>query len=147
MSMLVSRRRSATAVLVTLTMAFVAPACGMIGGDDKAKTTTTPLPTLPPTTATPAATTTVVPQEYIVQAGDSLSKIAKMFGVTVAALVAENGIQDPDKIAEGQRLKIPTPTTTTLAGGAGPPPGATTAPPAAATTAPPATTAAPPPST
>ena len=145
MSMQGSRRRSATAVLVALTMALVAPACGMIGGDDKAKTTTTPLPTLPPTTAAPAATTTVVPSEYIVQAGDSLSKIAKMFGVTVAALVAENGIQDPDKIVEGQRLKIPTPTTTTSAGGAAPPPGATTAPPA--TTTPPATTAPAPPST
>jgi lipoprotein NlpD len=144
--MLGSRRRSATAVLVALTMALVAPACGMIGGDDKPKTTTTPLPTLPPTTAAPAVTTTVVPQEYIVQAGDSLSKIAKMFGVTVAALVAENAIQDPDKIVEGQRLKIPTPTTTTAAGGAAPPPGATTAPPPA-TTAPPVTTAPPPAST
>jgi LysM repeat protein len=128
--MLGSRRRSATAVLMTVTMGLVAPACGMIGGDDKPKTTTTPLATLPPTTAAPATTTTVVPQEYIVQAGDSLSKIAKMFGVTVAALVAENNITDPDKIAEGQRLKIPTPTTTTSAGGAAPPPGATTAPPA-----------------
>ena len=141
MSMLVSRRRS-VAVLVAMTLAMVTPACGMIGGDDKPKTTTTPLPTLPPTTAAPAATTTVVPQEYIVQSGDSLSKIAKMFGVTVAALVAENGIQDPDKIVEGQRLKIPAPTTTTSAGGAAPPPGATTT--AAPTTAAPTTTTAPP---
>jgi LysM repeat protein len=135
-SMLVSRRRCAT-VLVAVSLAVVTPACGMIGGDDKPKTTTTPLPTLPPTTAAPAVTTTVVPQEYIVQSGDSLSKIAKMFGVTVAALVAENGIQDPDKIVEGQRLKIPTPTTTTSAGGAGPPPGATTTAAPTTTTAPP----------
>src|SRR3954464_14610348 len=135
--MLVIRRRSAAGVLVALTLASAVPACGMIGGDDKPKSTTTALPTLPPTTAAPATTSSTVPQEYVVQAGDSLSKIAKMFGVTVAALVAANGIQDPDKIAEGQRLKIPTPTATTVAGGAGPPPGATTtAAPAAATSAP-----------
>jgi LysM repeat protein len=138
--MLVSRRRSAAGVLVALSLASVVPACGMIGGDDKPKSTTTALATLPPTTAAPATTTTVVPQEYVVQAGDSLSKIAKMFGVTVAALVAANAIQDPDKIAEGQRLKIPTPTATTVAGGAGAPPGApTTPPPPPATSAPPST--------
>jgi lipoprotein NlpD len=124
--MLVSHRRSVAAVLVGVALLVVTPACGIIGGDDKAETTTTPLATLPPTTTIPPTTTTAVPQEYIVQAGDSLSKIAKMFGVTVAALVAENNIPDPDKIVEGQRLKIPTPTTTTSAGGAGPPPGATT---------------------
>ena len=134
MSMLVGHRRSVAAVLA-IALAVATPACGMIGGDDdKGNTTTTPLPTLPPTTTVPPTTTTAVPQEYIVQSGDSLSKIAKMFGVTVAALVAENALPDPDKIVEGQRLKIPTPTTTTSAGGAAPPPGATTV--APATTAP-----------
>jgi LysM repeat protein len=117
-------------------MAVVAPACGVIGDDDKkAETTTTPLPTLPTSTTAPAPTSTTVPQEYIVQSGDSLSKIAQMFGVTVASLVAFNEIADPDKIVEGQRIKIPPPTTTTSAGAA-PPPGATTtaAPAAGATT-------------
>jgi LysM repeat protein len=121
--------------------------CGVIGGGkDKAKPPTTPLSSLPPTTLPPESTSTTAPQEYIVQAGDSLSKIAKMFGVSVAALVAANNIQNPDKITEGQRLKIPPPTTTTTAGAA-PPPGATTTahagpPPGATTTAPPPPTTA-----
>jgi LysM repeat protein len=122
----VSHRPSAAALAVAVVVGFVAPGCGVIGGDDKAKTTTTPLPALPAPTTAPTTTTTTVPQEYIVQAGDSLTKIAKMFGVTVASLVAANQLANPDKIEEGQRLKIPPPTTTTSAGGAGPPPGATT---------------------
>jgi lipoprotein NlpD len=126
-STLVSHRGSAAALAVAIVVGFAASGCGVIGGDDnKAKTTTTPLPPLPPATTAPASTTTTAPQEYIVEAGDSLTKIAKMFGVTVASLVAANGLADPDKIVEGQRLKIPPPTTTTSAGGAGPPPGATT---------------------
>jgi LysM repeat protein len=126
-SMLVSRRRSAATLVMAVLVALGATGCGLVGGDDKkTQTTTTPLPTLPPTTAAPASTATTTPQEYIVQSGDSLTKIAKMFGVTVASLVALNAIADPDKITEGQRIKIPPPTTTTAPGTPGPAPGATT---------------------
>jgi LysM repeat protein len=141
--MLVSHRRSVAALLLAVIAGLTTAGCGVIGGKDnnKAKTTTTPLGTLPASTAAPADTSTTAPQEYIVQSGDSLTKIAKMFGVSVAALVAANNIQNADKITEGQRLKIPPATTTTTAG-AGPPPGATTTahagPPPGATTAPPA---------
>jgi LysM repeat protein len=140
--MFVSHRRSAAAVVLAGLIGVGASGCGVIGGNDnKSQSTTTSLPTLPPGTTAPAATTTTTPQEYIVQSGDSLTKIAKMFGVTVAALVEANNLPNADKITEGQRLKIPPPTTTTSAGGAGPPPGATTTAAGAATTAaPPATT-------
>ncbi len=47
--------------------------------------------------------------EYIVKAGDALSKIAKAHGVKQADLMAANGIADPNKIRIGQKLKIPVP--------------------------------------
>ncbi len=44
---------------------------------------------------------------YVVQSGDILSEIARRFGTTVDALVEANGIEDPDRIFPGQRLRIP----------------------------------------
>lgn len=45
---------------------------------------------------------------YKVQAGDTLSAIAKYFGTTVDILVEANDIADPDFILAGQILTIPT---------------------------------------
>ncbi|MEL6271505.1 MAG: LysM domain-containing protein, partial [Chloroflexota bacterium] len=39
--------------------------------------------------------------------GDSLSSIAREFGTSVNALVEANGIEDPDRIVNGQTLIIP----------------------------------------
>lgn len=61
-------------------------------------------PTTAPTTAPPTA------QIYIVKAGDTLSGIAKQFGVTLAQLQAANPeIKDPNKIAIGDQITIPAP--------------------------------------
>jgi nucleoid-associated protein YgaU len=46
---------------------------------------------------------------YIVQTGDTLSAIARRFGVTVAVIVETNHIRDPNLIRPGQRLLIPGP--------------------------------------
>jgi stage VI sporulation protein D len=46
-------------------------------------------------------------QTYTVQSGDTLSKIAKRFGVTVDAIVKANNIANPNLIKAGQVLKIP----------------------------------------
>lgn len=64
-------------------------------------------------------------QTYSVKSGDSLTKIAGQFGVTVKALRSANSLKT-DKIVVGQKLKIPGKTTT-------PPGGAT---PSTATSAP-----------
>lgn len=42
---------------------------------------------------------------YTVKKGDTLSVIARKYNTTVGALVALNGIKDPNKISVGQVLK------------------------------------------
>ena len=46
-------------------------------------------------------------QAYAVQRGDTLSAIARRFGVSVADLVAANGLADPNHIRYGAGLAIP----------------------------------------
>ena len=49
--------------------------------------------------------------EYIVQPGNSLSGIAKKYGVPLGALIAANQITDPNQLKVGQKLLIPSVTT------------------------------------
>jgi LysM domain len=58
--------------------------------------------------ATPVAPT---PQVYVIKTGDTLSKIAKKFGISVDELLAANTttIKDPNKIGLGQQIVIPVP--------------------------------------
>lgn len=44
---------------------------------------------------------------YNVRAGDSLSKIAQRFSISLESLVSLNNIVDPDKIVAGQTLQLP----------------------------------------
>jgi LysM repeat protein len=45
-------------------------------------------------------------QCYTVKSGDTLSKIARMYGTTVNTLVALNGIANPDQIAAGTTICV-----------------------------------------
>ena len=45
--------------------------------------------------------------DYQIQPGDTLSKIAKQYGVTVKQLQEANGIKNPNLIFAGKSLKIP----------------------------------------
>ena len=71
----------------------------------------TPLPTIiPSSSATPSAAVappSPLARRYVVQPGDSLSRIAVQFGTSVAALQRANGITDPNLIEPGQVLVIP----------------------------------------
>jgi LysM repeat protein len=58
----------------------------------------------PPTAAT---STTVPPIAYQVKPGDTLTAIAKQFGVPAASIVALNQLADPDHLVAGQTLVIP----------------------------------------
>lgn len=76
-----------------------------------------------PTPATPApaavAPTAAAPGAHVVGRGENLTTIARHYGVTVAAIVAANGISNPSRIFGGQQLIIP---------GSAPAPAPTTAP-------------------
>jgi LysM repeat protein len=65
--------------------------------------------------ALPAYANTV----YVVQPGETLSQIAIRFGVSVQAIVAANGLANPNLIRVGQSLIIPAPGTTPAAPAAG----------------------------
>ncbi|MCD6554866.1 MAG: LysM peptidoglycan-binding domain-containing protein [Anaerolineae bacterium] len=54
-----------------------------------------------------AAPPTQEPVIHVVQAGETLALIAEQYGTTVEAIVAANGLSDPDLIIVGQRLIIP----------------------------------------
>lgn len=58
-------------------------------------------------TSTPATTPTPTqPDNYTVEAGDTLGEIAARFGTTVEALVSLNGLTDADQIVVGQVLNL-----------------------------------------
>lgn len=67
--------------------------------------TATPAPYTPAPTPTPTITPT--PLIYKVQSGDTLSGIAKRFGVSASLLQEANGIEDPRRLQVGQELIIP----------------------------------------
>lgn len=64
----------------------------------------TPAPALQESTST---TPTDGRNTYAVQAGDNLSKIARLHGVTLAALQAANPKLKPNQVVVGQRIVIP----------------------------------------
>ena len=70
-----------------------------------APTTVAPAPT-PTSTAVPTA---AAPLEYEVRPNDTLSEIARRFGVTTSELAEANEIENPDDIRAGEVLRVPTP--------------------------------------
>lgn len=46
---------------------------------------------------------------YVTKSGDGLYGIARRFGTTPAELIRLNGIQNPDKLYRGMKLKVPLP--------------------------------------
>ena len=49
-------------------------------------------------------------QVYVIKQKDTLSKVAKRFGITIEELLAANPeIKNPDKISIGQQIIIPPP--------------------------------------
>lgn len=86
------------------------------GGDDGAEAEPTATPTAAATTPepepTPMVTATPEPTEaaqvHVVVSGETLGAIASRYGVTVEAIVEANGLTDPDRLAIGDELEIPT---------------------------------------
>jgi hypothetical protein len=98
----------AGAVAVAAVALFFLPAILGIGGANPAasvRPSASHAASLPPTEP-PAAT----PLLYTIKKNETLLKIATAHGVTLEELMAANPqIKNPDKIAEGQQITIPTP--------------------------------------
>lgn len=63
----------------------------------------TPAPVVVDESLTPEETT---PIEHVVMPGETLSRIAEQYGLTLAELLEINGITDPDTIVIGTRLRL-----------------------------------------
>jgi nucleoid-associated protein YgaU len=66
-----------------------------------------PSPTPSPTPSPSPSGSPEVPKTYVVRSGDTLSGIALSLDISMANLIALNGITDPNKIKPGQVLKLP----------------------------------------
>ena len=73
------------------------------GSTTKPRVTTGPASTSPPT----VPPTTVPMAEYVIASGDTMSGIAKKFGVTMRALLSANNLTDPNLVRVGQKVKVP----------------------------------------
>lgn len=92
------------ALALALALAVVVPtACGSSDEDT--------FVTLPPIRSTTTTTTTTLVDEnrifYQIKPGESLSIIARAFGVTVESIVELNRIIDPNTIGVGTTIEIP----------------------------------------
>lgn len=107
---LISPVGGATTISVLTPVPGAASATPESGSATGSITATLPLPTpvvvQPAATQTPAASSTEYTL-YTVQLGDTLSAIARRYGTTAEAIVAANALTDPNTIAVGQVLRIP----------------------------------------
>ncbi len=97
--------------IAALALFFLPALLGLGGGGTSESPSPTTSASAPVTSATPQITPipTVSGNTYTVKKGDTISKIAKKFGVTNDQLLAANKqIKDPNKIAVGDVINIPT---------------------------------------
>ena len=101
------KAHSIASVIGIVGIVTVLSACG---GDETKVADTLPVMVAESTTTIPLESTTTLndnPEFYTIQQGDTLSAIAASFGVTVADIVAANGLANADAIQAGQKLAIP----------------------------------------
>ncbi len=106
----VSVASNAGTLIVRLTVAATCvalmAACSTSGGT-RPSAATVPSTASTSTTAKATTTTTTPHNTYRVKRGDTLTKIANRFRVSISAIVARNHIASPDQLHEGQTLVIP----------------------------------------
>ncbi|GEM_PF-4439012 len=112
-------KRTLTGLCALVTLLGVA-SCGDPAPADSIPTTRPVLTTLPFNLTTTTTEPVVQMRIYTVQPGNTLGLIASRFGVSVDAIMEENGLEDT-VLTIGQPLVIPPPTTvpsaTTTPGG------------------------------
>ena len=84
---------------------------GGIGGPGAGNQSPAPSTAIESVAPSPTVPPAPTPKVYIVKSGDTMSKIAKRFDVTIDDLIAANKdtIKDPDKISIGDTVIIPVP--------------------------------------
>lgn len=109
----------AGALAIAALALFFLPALLGVGGTDDPGATPT-LTAAPTATPDPTPVPAPTPQVYVIKEGDTLSKIARAFGLTLDELLAANSetIKNPDRIAVGDEIIIPVPAPTEVDGGA-----------------------------
>ena len=106
-------------VALALAAAVLFALPGLLGfGSPSAQSSASPSPAASTAAASlaPTALPQPTPQVYIVQSGDTMSKIAKKFGVALGELIAANAenIPNPDRLQIGDQVIIPVPTPSEL---------------------------------
>jgi LysM repeat protein len=103
----------AMALAIAALALFFLPALLGVGGgrDTGGLATASPSASQGVESSSPVPSVSAAPsqQVYVIKAGDTLSKVAKRFGVTLEELLAANKdtITNPDKIAIGDEIVIP----------------------------------------
>lgn len=96
------------------------PQTALARGGQVESAAATPLPGIPaapvgpqytptPDAPHPIPTLRTLEETYLIQTGDSLTSIARAYGISAQALSIANKIEDPNLISPGQTLIIPTP--------------------------------------
>jgi len=99
------------AILLAAVVLFALP--GLLGFGGPAEPAATATPSSPAGTALPSLEPTPVPEPtatiYVVQGGDTMSKIAAMFGIPLQDLIDANAqnIPDPNRLQIGDQVIIP----------------------------------------
>jgi nucleoid-associated protein YgaU len=101
-------------VALALAAAVLFALPGLLGfGSPSAQSSASPSPgaSTAPASLAPTPVPQPTPQVYIVQSGDTMSKIAKKFGVALGDLIAANAesIPNPDRLKIGDQVTIPVP--------------------------------------
>ena len=105
-------------VVAALVLFFIAPMLLGIGGKNTSSASPTPIETVAPTpTPLPTLPPGPTPTVYTVAKGDTATRIAAKFGITVDQLMAANPqIKNANKIKIGDQLVIPAPLATEVSG-------------------------------
>jgi len=99
----------AGAIVVAALALFFLPAILGLGSGQGPNASPTPT-ARPSRSIAPTPTPAPTAQIYTIKKGDTLSKIATAFGITLEELRAANpAIKDPNKIVEGQQITVPPP--------------------------------------
>jgi LysM repeat protein len=93
---------------VVVSCAALAAGCGTSTSTrHRAAPGSTTVHTTASTRSTVATATTTPPITYRVKRGDTLTTIAHHFRVAISAIVSANRVANPDRLTEGQTLRIP----------------------------------------